>query len=216
MNEKIKKQLYKIAEERQTKNDPLHDFQHILRVTNLAVKIGKSAKADLEIIIPAALFHDTVVYRKDDTKSKYETDESAEMAEQILKKIKGYPRGKIDKVKTCILECSFTKGIMPKLLESKVLQDADRLESTGTIAIMRGCSSSGLMNRQLYDPKDPFCKNGLEGDHSSVWLFYKRYLMIEKTIHTAFAKKIAKRRTKFLRDFLRELKLELVESDIKV
>lgn len=216
MNEKIKKELTEISEKRQTKIDPSHDFQHILRVTNLAIKIGKSVKADLEIIIPAALFHDTVVYRKDDPRSKYETDESAEIACGILRKIKDYPKNKIEKVRTCIKECSFTKGIMPTLIESKVLQDADRLESTGTIAVMRGCTSSGLMNRQLYDPQDPLCKKGLGGSHSSVWLFYKRYLLIEKTIHTVLAKKIAKRRTAFLKDFLKELKLELKESEIKI
>lgn len=216
MNEKIKKELFLIAEKRQIKTDPSHDFQHIVRVLNLAVKIGKSVKADLEVIIPAALLHDTVMYRKDDPRSKKETDESAEVAGEILKKIKGYPEEKIEDVKTCIRECSFSKAIMPKLLESKVLQDADRLESTGAIAAMRGFTSGGAMNRQLYDPKDPFCKNGVDGGDSGVWLFYKRYFRIDETLHTSLAKKMAKRRTKFLRDFIKELKLELKESDIKI
>ncbi len=216
MNKKLKEKLILISEKRQTKSDPSHDFQHILRVTNLAVKIGVSVKADLDIIIPAVLFHDTVVYRKDSPKSKNETDESAEVAGKILNKIKDYPKEKIERVKTCIRECSFTKGIIPDLLESKVLQDADRLESMGAVSIMRTFSSGGQMNRPFYDPDDPFCKKGLEGVHSGIWLFYKRLLLIENTIHTIYARKIAKRRTRFLKDFLKEFRQELEESDVKI
>ena len=212
MNKITKNRLFSISEKRQTKEDPSHDFQHIVRVTNLAVEICKSVNADLDIVIPAALFHDTIVYRKDSPKCKNETDESAEAAYQILKKIKSYPKDKIEKVATCIRQCSFRKGIMPDLLESKILQDADMLESTGAISIMRTFSSNGHMNRAFYNPKDPFCKNKLDPVHSGIWLFYNRLLIVESRIHTSYAKKIAKRRTKFLKKFLNELRDELTES----
>lgn len=146
MNTKTTRYLRKIAEDRQIKSDPSHDFEHVIRVLNMATKIGKSVKADLDIVIPAALFHDTVVYRKDSPESRNEANESAEVAAQILEKIKNYPKEKIDKVKICIQQCSFTKGIVPDLLESKVLQDADLLESTGVLSIMRTFSSCGHMN----------------------------------------------------------------------
>jgi uncharacterized protein len=214
MKETIKNKLILIAKSKQIKSDPSHDFQHIVRVTNLAIKISEKVGADLDIIIPAALFHDTIVYRKDSPKCKNETEESAEIAGDILKKITGYPSDKINKVKICIKQCSFTKGIIPDILESKVLQDADMLESTGAVSIMRTFSSGGQMNRPFYDPKDPFCRNGINGAHSGVWLFYKRLLLIENRIHTEYARKIAKRRTVFLRSFLSEFKRELMEANI--
>ena len=155
MNKILKGKLFSISEERQTKDDPSHDFQHIARVTNLAIEIAKNVKADLDIVIPAALFHDTVVYCKDSPKCKYKTDESAEMAAQILKKIKDYPKDKIEKVMICIKQCSFTKGIKPDLLESKVLQDADMLESTGAISIMRTFSSNVLFEASIMTLENP-------------------------------------------------------------
>ncbi len=210
----LKEKLIKIAEERQVKNDPSHDFQHVLRVLNLAIKIGKSVKADEDIIIPAALFHDTIVYKKNSPESKNESNESAEVATKILSEIAEYSKEKIDKVRACISECSFSKGIKPDLLESKVLQDADRLEATGAISIMRTFSSCGQMNTPLYDPADPFCKTGSKNFKSGVDLFYQRLLVVEKTMHTKLAKKMARARTKFLEKFLKQLKRELIESGV--
>ena len=196
------------------KDDPSHDFQHIKRVLNLAIKIGKSVGADEDIIIPAALFHDTIVYKKNSPESKNEADESAEVAIEVLNSIEEYPKEKIPKVKICIKECSFSKGIKPDLLESKVLQDADRLEATGVISIMRTFSSCGHMNRPLYDPQDPLCEKGTKDFRSGIDLFYKRLLVVEKTMHTKLAKKIARKRTDFLEKFLKQFKKELVESDV--
>lgn len=64
MDKILKEKLIKIAREKQTKNDPSHDFQHIFRVFNLALQIGNKENADMDILIPAALFHDIIVYKK--------------------------------------------------------------------------------------------------------------------------------------------------------
>jgi uncharacterized protein len=214
MNIALKNKLIKIAEERQVKDDPSHDFQHIVRVLNLAIKIGESVNADLDIIIPAALFHDTVVYKKNSAQSKNEAYESAEIAAEILNSIKDFSKEKTEKVKTCIKECSFSKGIKPESLESKVLQDADRLEATGAISIMRTFASTGHMNTPFYATEDPFCEKGAVNFRSGVDLFYNRLLIVEKTMHTDVAKKMARKRTEFLEKFLTQLREELVESEI--
>lgn len=214
MNNHIKKKLIKIAQEKQTKTDPSHDFQHVLRVLNLSLKIGVKEGADLEILIPAALFHDIIVYRKDSLNSKNEAQESSEFAKNILKKINGYPKNKIAAVTECIKQCSFSKGIKPDLLESKIIQDADRLEATGAISIMRTFSSCGQMGKQFYDSRDPFCLNGSVEFRSGLDLFYRRLLIVERGIYSGFAKKIAKRRTVFLKLFLKELRQELREAEI--
>ena len=75
-------------------------------------------------------------------------------------------------------------------------------------------SSCGQMNTQFYDPNDPFCKNGAVNFRSGLDLFYKRLLLVEKGMHTKFAKQIAKRRTIFLKKFLDELELEFKESKV--
>ena len=121
-----------------------------------------------------------------------------------------YPQEKIALVKTCILECSFSKGIVPALLESKILQDADGLEATGAISIMRTYASTGQMKRPFYHAEDPFCEHR-EPDASqfALDLFYVRLLKVAERMHTQTAKNIAKRRTDFLIQFLDEFKLEL-------
>lgn len=180
----------------------------------MAKKIGVNIGADLDIVIPAALFHDIVVYKKDHPNSKKETDKSAEATGKILSSINEYPQEKIEQIKICIRQCSFTKGIAPDLLEAKVLQDADLLESTGAISIMRTFSSGGQMNRSFYNSKSPFFEKNEINFPSGVGLFYRRLLIAEKRMHTKFARQIAKRRTNFLKKFLNELRLELKESKI--
>lgn len=214
MTESLRKILTSISEARQVIDDPSHDFQHILRVTNLAVKIAETVGADLDVVVPAALFHDTVVYKKNSPQSKHESNESAEAAAQILSKIESYPMEKIECVKRCIQECSFSKGIIPESLESKVLQDADRLEATGAISIMRTFASTGHMNTPLYDPVDPFCTKGAVNFRSGIDLFYNRLLLVGDKMHTQIAREMAGQRTRFLKSFLEQLKVELRESDI--
>ena len=200
----------------QIKGDPSHDFSHIERVLHLAVDIAKTVNADPDIVIPAALFHDIIVYKKDSKESRNEANESADVAEKVLRNIPEYPSGKIESVKICISQCSFSKGITPTLLEAKVLQDADRLEATGVVSIMRTFASCGQMGRPFYSKEDPLCKKGSIPFRSGIDLFYNRLLVVESMMHTKYAKKIAKGRTKFLKQFLNQLEKELEESGVVV
>ncbi|OGN13077.1 MAG: hypothetical protein A3J47_01130 [Candidatus Yanofskybacteria bacterium RIFCSPHIGHO2_02_FULL_43_22] len=219
MNKKLVEQLKIISKERQTKDDPCHDFNHILRVLNLGIKIGKKEKADLEVVIPAILFHDTVVYRKDLPESRNETNESADVAGNVLREIKKFPQEKIEQVQTCIRECSFSKGIVASTIEGKVVQDADRLESVGAISIMRTFTSGAQMNRLLYFPEDPLRENSKPPAYpqplpASLDLFFTRLLLVGDSMRTETGKKMASRRAKFLDAFLKELRKELKESGI--
>ena len=104
MNKLLEEKLINLAKERQVKDDPSHDFEHIRRVFSLAKKIGENESVDLDIVIPAALFHDTVVYRKDSPESKNETEESAIATGEILQNLEEYPHDKIPHVQACIRE----------------------------------------------------------------------------------------------------------------
>lgn len=117
MNAKLRNQLIEIAKEKIPNTDVSHDFDHALRVLTNAERIVKTEKGDLDIIIPATLFHDIVVYQKNHPDSHKSQEESAILAEKILNKYSDFPKEKIERVKTCILECSFSKGIIPKTWE---------------------------------------------------------------------------------------------------
>lgn len=202
--------MLKLAREEILDEDPAHDFAHAGRVLALAERIAEDESADHDVIVPAALLHDAVNYPKDDPRAAQASDESAELAGRLLRNVVDFPHHKIVTVMQCIRECSFNKGIVPELLESRVLQDADRLEATGAIAIMRTFASTGRMSRPFYNANDPFCEHREpEPKHYAVDLFYVRLLKIEKLAHTRIAKELARQRTEFLLAFLTQLAQEI-------
>jgi uncharacterized protein len=211
MNADLTQKLKGIAIERMAQNDASHGSDHAIRVTLLAEHIAREEQTgDLDVIVPAALFHDLIVYPKNDPRSPFEAQESAEAAEEILKSLPDFPQEKIADVMTCITQCSYNKGIIPDLIESKILQDADRMEATGAIAIMRTFASTQHMGSKFFHSEDPFCEHR-EPDpfNYGVDLFYARLLKVEGGMHTQTARNMARRRTKLLEDFLDELRLEL-------
>ncbi len=216
MNDALRTTLLQRAEEVSHNDDPSHDFNHILRVLKNAETIAAAEGADLDILLPAALFHDVINPPKSDPRAAHAADDSAEWTADYLKTLPDYPQEKIPAVCDAIAKCSFRKGEIPELLESKIMQDADRLEATGAVAIMRTFASCGTLKTTFYHPDDPFHEKR-EIDPSvfsshGVDLFYRRLLLVEDRMHTDIAKRIAHRRTKLLHAFLDELKQELDES----
>ena len=69
------------------KNDPAHDFQHVLRVYRNAEKICTEEKVNTKLVLSAALLHDLVSYPKSDNRSKFSSFESAKKAKKILKNL---------------------------------------------------------------------------------------------------------------------------------
>jgi len=212
MNIELRNTLIQLAKENISNEDVSHDFEHALRVLSNAEKISEVEGGDSDILIPAALYHDIFVYPKDHPDRYKSQEKSANSTEKLIYPIflKEKIENKIYLIKTCILECSFSKGIVPESLESKILQDADGLEATGAISIMRTYSSTGQMKRLFYNSEDPFCLNRKpDASCYALDLFYERLLKVTNRMHTQTAKNIAKRRTDFLISFLDEFKLEL-------
>src|ERR1051326_680592 len=110
--------------------DPAHDFEHVMRVYRNAKWLGSKEGADMEILLAAALMHDLVVYPKGSSKRSKSADDSADLAEEILRK-HGFSEDKIEKISYCIRTHSYSKQIEPSTLEGKILQDADRLDALG-------------------------------------------------------------------------------------
>ncbi|MDP3728231.1 MAG: HD domain-containing protein [bacterium] len=210
MNAILKTELIQLAKKYSYDGDPSHDFQHILRVLQNAETIAKKEEGDLDIIIPAALFHDLVNYPKNHPKAKLSSELSAQKTGKLLRKMKNYPQEKIPSVEHAIFCCSFTKKIVPDTIEGKIVQDADWLEATGVLSIMRTFASTGKMKRPFYHLEDPFCERRMpEPRLYALDLFYDRLLRVHERLNTKTAKVLAKRRTAFLQTFLEELKREL-------
>lgn len=205
--------LIEIANKTIKTKDPSHDFFHALRVLKNCDNIGTKEGGDADVLIAGALFHDVICYPKNHEKSKLSSNESAKKAVEILHTVPNFPKDKIESVCLVISECSFSKGLQPSSLESMILQDADKLESTGFISIMRTFASAGQMGNQFYNEFDPFCEiREPDSTEYALDLFYTRLLKVIDLMNTNTAKIIAANRTDNLYYFLSGLKKELFEE----
>lgn len=207
MQEMIKKKVKRMLEGR----DPAHDFHHIMRVYKNAKLIGRREGTNMEILLLAVLLHDLVVYTKGSAKSSKSSDESADLAKNILQSY-GYPQDQINQICYCIRAHSYSKRLVPASLEGKILQDADRLDALGAIGIARTFSVGGSENRTFYNADDPFCRSDRDLDDMQWTLdhFQMKLLKLQDCMHTKTAKKIAQERTRFMILFIRQLQKEII------
>ena len=195
--------LKKITKKKLQNNDPAHDFEHIMRVYRNAEQLCKTENGNKKLILSAVLLHDIIKNKNNSAL------ESAKLAEKILKK-NNFSLDEIIIISNAIKEHSFSKGKIPSTPEGKILQDADRLDAIGAIGLARVFSFSGSNKRPFYDPKDPFSKNRNVNDKK--WAldhFFKKLLKLEQKMNTKTGKLLAKKRTKILKNFLKEIKDEI-------
>ena len=200
----IKNEVEKIMD-----NDSAHDFEHIMRVYKNAQKLCKEEKGNQKLILCAALLHDIVSYPKSDKRSKLSSIHSAKKSEQILKKY-DFTTEEITIISNAIRDHSFSQNKVPITLEGKILQDADRLDAIGAIGIARVFATGGSLKRPFYNIDDPFCKTRKPND--KIWTvdhFYQKLLKLEVLMNTKSGKMEAKKRTKVLKEFLKQLKQEV-------
>ena len=194
---------------KQLENDTTHDFNHIMRVYKNAQEICKKEKANKKLVLASVLLHDLVLYRKSDKKSKNSSIESAKKAEEILKKY-SLSQEEIHIISEAIKDHSFSQNKTPQSIEGKILQDADRLDALGAIGLARVFATGGSLNRPFYNPKDPFCTKRKPND--TIWTvdhFFKKLLKLESLMNTKSGKIEAKKRTKILKNYLKQLKDEI-------
>ena len=186
-----------------------HDFFHTMRVCQMATKIAMEEKADLQIVQLAALLHDV-----DDRKLSPETCENKDRAVAYMRS-KGLPEDMIVRVKDIIGEVSFagTDSVVPKTLEGKCVQDADRLDALGAMGIARAFAYGGNHNRVMYDPEIPPALNmGKEEDQNHVSTtvnhFYEKLFLLKDMMNTGCAKRIAGHREQYMREYIDEFLAE--------
>ena len=203
------KYIKKYVEKIYLKNDPAHDFEHIMRVYRNAEKICKTEKANKKLVLISVLLHDIVKVSFSSKSSKSSANASTEKSERILKKL-NMPKIEIDIISEAISNHSFTKKKVSNSIEGRILQDADRLDAIGSIGISRAFCVSGVKNRPFYNPDNPFAKKRkLDDKKWALDHFFKKLLILEKQMNTKSATIEAKRRTKILRKFLDDLRLEI-------
>ena len=206
---KTLRRLRNEVEKIMAKNDAAHDFEHVKRVYSNAEHICKTEKVNKKLVLTASLLHDIISFPKSDKRSKTASTKSAIEATKILQKYH-YTNREIKIISDAIEYHSFSKSKIPKTLEGKIVQDADRLDAIGAIGIARTFAVGGAENRSFYNKSDPFCLARKPNDQEwTVDHFYKKLLLLESKMNTKSAKIEAKRRTKIIKKFLSDLKKEI-------
>jgi uncharacterized protein len=180
-----------------------------MRVYKNAKKLCKQEKVNEKLVLCAVLLHDIVSYPKSDKRSKNSSIDSAKKAIIILKRY-GFTENEITIISDAIREHSFSQKKTPKTIEGKILQDADRLDALGAIGIARVFATGGSLKRPFYNIDDPFCKKRNVDDET--WTldhFFQKLLKLEFLMNTKSGKIEAKKRTRILKEYLKQLKNEI-------
>jgi len=196
----------------QMADDAAHDLSHIRRVAHNAVRFAEMEGASLDVVVPAAWLHDCVVVSKDSPLRSQASRLAAETAVSFLHS-QSYPEQHLDAIAHAIAAHSFSAQIAPRTIEAKVVQDADRLDAIGAIGVARAFVVGGKLGRPLYHEADPFCREREPDDFvAAVDHFYTKLFKLEATMQTEAGKREAQVRTQFMRDFLAQLKRELLPT----
>lgn len=169
-----------------------HGLDHTLRVTRLCAEIGKAEGADMQILIPAALFHDVARPLEKETGIPHE-EEGARIAEEYLRS-NGCDESRIRAIVHIIRSHRFSRGTKPETLEAKVLSDADKLDSMGAIGIARAFMQAGEHGNSIEDTSAHF---------------HEKLLNLRDLMYTDTAAGIAEERHELLQKFADALKDEI-------
>lgn len=204
--EKMKK-IEKIAKTFFEGASGCHDWRHVERVRNLALRIAKGEKADEKQVEAAAFLHD--IGRKEEMESKgaiCHAEKGAEMARDILEKL-GVDRESIEAIAHCVSSHRYRKGNIPETLEAQVLFDADKLDSIGAIGIARDFLFAGNAGSgNLYTGNEKrLAKTGKDYSYtkedSAVLEYEVKLKFVAGKMMTKTGKKIARERHLFMKHF---------------
>ncbi len=212
-------------------HDPVHGFDHVLRVVRLAERLAQAESADLEIVRAAALLHDAQGDKILATSEEVGTERpvevgtdrpvevrhareahhhiSAAFAARVLR-AEGWPEERIAAVQHCIRAHRFRdRREPPQTLEAQVLFDADKLDAIGAIGAARAVAYAAQAGLPAYStPSEQFRRTG-QIEPGEIHSAYHEYLFklskLEERLYTPTARAIAAGRHRFLEEFFQQI-----------
>jgi uncharacterized protein len=205
--------------------DPVHGFDHVLRVYRMAEHLAILENADVEIVRAAALLHDTAgdpvtpnpkaAFKMGSIPNERSTHHlsSADFARQVLRS-EDWSDERIAAVVHCIRAHRFRDDSQePQTREAQVLYDADKLDAIGAIGVARAIAYALRAGQPVFaQPSERFLSTG-KGEpgeaHSAYheYVFKLRHLM--SRLHTPSAREIAERRHALMQEYFEQLEAEM-------
>lgn len=195
-------------------SDPVHDFDHVLRVLALARHIAALEGADLAIVETAVLLHDIdrVGDETGGTLALDTTDHAliaAAQARHLLSQQTPPPAPEfIDAVAHAIEAHRFRNTIEPATIEAKVVFDADKLDAIGAIGVARAYAYGARQGKKLWAEVAPDYAGG-DPEHTPVHEYIYKLSRIQDRMQTATGQALARERHAFMVAFFQQLEHEV-------
>jgi uncharacterized protein len=182
-----------------------HDWWHIHRVRNNALKIAETEPGDRFVIELASLLHDIA-----DAKFHDGDDEIGPRKTEAFLLTQSVPSPVVEHVCRIVENISFKGGHVYKEFDSpelRIVQDADRLDAIGAIGIARTFNYGGYCGRLLYDPgikpdlqmtKEAYRKS----TSPTINHFYEKLLLLKDRMNTSTGREMAEQRHRFMQQYL--------------
>ncbi len=190
--------------------DPVHGFDHVLRVMRSAEEIGAELGADLEILRAAALLHDAAGADPREDRAQHE-NASAEFAQKVLRE-EGWSEERIQAATDCIVSHRYRGRQRPESLEAQILFDADKLDVVGAFGVARTIGYAIQAGEPIFaEPSEKFLASG-ETEPGEPHSAYHEYLFklrnVKDRLHTDPARRLAGEREQVLVSFFEQLAAE--------
>lgn len=196
-----------------------HDWFHVQRVVRLAKLLQVKEGGDLPLIELSAYLHnvgDINFHEYSEEKgllSLFGMMDVLEIDEELKHKvleIVNFSKYRGDETKSAVS------------IEAKIIQDANWLDSMGAIGVARGFAAGGYLGRNIYDPAilvrkklNKFEYQKKKRESTTINSFYEKAFKLPGLMNTQTAKKIAKYKTKAMRDFVDDFMKEWDGKDLE-
>ncbi len=197
-------------------SDPIHDFDHVLRVLALARRIGQAESADMAVVETAVLLHD--IHRADEDQQAHvqnaETSDhallAADAASDLLKRLNpGVDPAFVEAVAHAIAAHRFRSAVEPQTIEAQTVFDADKLDAIGAIGIARAYAYGGMTRQKLWaEVPDGYPGGGSQ--HTPRHEFIYKLARIHERLYTGTGRAIARERHAYMVAYFDRLEREIL------
>lgn len=182
-----------------------HDWWHVHRVWQMAMRICGDEHADPIVVQLGALLHDVADWKFHDG----DQDAGPARAREWLT-VAGLDAGRREHVCRIVSVISFKgAGVADQAdtPEARIVQDADRLDAIGAIGIARAFAYGGFRSRALYDPDIPPNFHGTPAEYRAntsptINHFHEKLLLLKDRMLTESGGRIAEERHEFMLRYL--------------
>lgn len=205
-----------------------HDMYHINRVRHAAMAIyaheidGWGTSCDPVVVEAGALLHESL----DD--KFFASSDMATREREICDRLEALwlTAVQVDAVRYVIQNVGYGKSLergddFVMTCALAIVEDADRLDAIGAIAIARTFAYGGRKWRMIYDPS-VVTRNTMtraeyaEPNQSDIHHFYEKLLLLKDLMHTSYGRQVASERHAFMEEYVAQFFRERNGDDITI